>query len=109
MKKEINEAKRIIGYQEDGYKWLQKTQDAYKEYKKVWSDAEGIIRGGDKQADKHLDKLGDAIAKLGKSATAIGVKPEGIAEYKAGLKQLGELRDLRGAAIDWQKALDKIK
>ena len=109
LNKEIQEAKRIIDYQKDGYKWLQKTQDAYKEYKKVWSDAEGIIRGGDKQADKQLDVLGDAIAKLGKSATEIGVKPEGIAEYKEGLKKLGELRDNRGSAIDFQKELDKIK
>ena len=109
LNKEIQEAKRIIDYQKDGYKWLQKTQDAYKEYKKVWSDAEGIIRGGDKQADKQLDVLGDAIAKLGKSATEIGVKPEGIAEYKEGLKKLGELRDNRGSGVDFQKELDKIK
>ena len=109
LNKEIQEAKRIIDYQKDGYKWLQKTQDAYKEYKKVWSDAEGIIRGGDKQADKQLDVLGDAIAKLGKSATEIGVKPEGIDEYREGLKKLGELRDNRGSAIDFQKELDKIK
>jgi len=109
LNKEIQEAKRIIDYQKDGYNWLQKTQDAYKEYKKVWSDAEGIIRGGDKQADKQLDVLGDAIAKLGKSATEIGVKPEGIDEYREGLKKLGELRDNRGSAIDFQKELDKIK
>lgn len=109
LKDKIQDAKRIIALQEDGLKWLDKTKDARKEYMKVWSDAEGINRGADRQAGKILDELNDATAKVGNAAKELGVSEKSISEYTQGLKLLGELRENRGAYQEIKKELDKLK
>ena len=109
LKDKIQDAERIINLQEDGLKWLDKTKDARKEYMKIWTDAEGINRGADRQAGNVLDELDEAIAKVGNSAKDLGVNEKSISEYTQGLKLLGELRENRGAYQEIKKELDKLK
>jgi|DEB0MinimDraft_10_1074344.scaffolds.fasta_scaffold182480_2 hypothetical protein len=109
LQRVIQDAKQHIGYQEDGFKWGKKAQSAYKEYMKLWSDAEGIIRSSTKFHNKITNELEDKISIIGNAAEDIGVNPSSIAEYKNALKLLGEIRDNNGALLDWQKELNKIK
>jgi hypothetical protein len=109
LKDKIQDAKRIIALQEDGLKWLDKTKDARKEYMKIWSDAEGINRGADRQAGNVLDILNEATSKVGNAAKNLGVSEKSISEYTQGLKLLGELRENRGAYQEIKKELDKLK
>ena len=109
LKDKIQDAERIINLQEDGSTWLDKTKDARKEYMKIWTDAEGINRGADRQAGNVLDELNEATAKVSNSAKDLGVSEKSIPEYTQGLKLLGELRENRGAYQEIKKELDKLK
>ena len=109
LKDKIQDAERIINLQEDGLKWLDKTKDARKEYMKIWTDAEGINRGADRQAGNVLDELNEATAKVSNSAKDLGVSEKSIPEYTQGLKLLAELRENRGAYQEIKKELDKLK
>jgi hypothetical protein len=109
LKDTISDAKRIISLQEDGVEWLEKTKNARREYNKVWSDTEGIIRGADRQAKTVLERLEKETAKVSKGANELGISPNDIPNYKLGLKLLGEIRENRGASQTIKKELDKIK
>ena len=109
LKKAISEAERIQGLQENGFKWYDKAEQEFKEYLKRHSDAIGIINSSKKQFNKTSNLLNEATAKIGNSASELGINPSSIKEYVAGLKLLGVLRDNNGALVDLEKKLEKFK
>ena len=105
----IKEGERIIGLQDDGFKWYDKAEKEFKEYLKLHTDAIGIINSSKKQLKKTLDLINESTAKIGNTASELGINPSSIKEYVSGLKMLGELRDNNGALIDLEKKLNNFK
>jgi len=108
LKNIVSDAKRIIGLQEDGFKWGKKAEKQFKEVKKVVSDAEGITRGAIRQAGtlkKESDKI---LNKIEIQAKELGVSLKDIKGYSEANKLINEMFENQNALNGWNEMLKKI-
>jgi hypothetical protein len=108
LKELISEADRIIGLQEDGFKWSEKAERELKEVKKRISDAEGITRGAIRQAE-NLKKESDKIFNnLKVSAKELGVNINSIKEYNIANKLISQLINNQKSLNDFNSRMKKL-
>ena len=108
LKNIVSDAKRIIGLQEDGFKWGEKAETQFKEVKKVISDAEGITRGAIRQAGtlkKESDKI---LNKIEVQAKELGVPVNDVKGYNEANKLINEMFENQNALNGWNEMLKKI-
>ena len=108
LKELISDSKRIIGLQEDGFKWGEKAEAQLKEVKKVISDAEGITRGAIRQAGNLKTESDKIFNKLEVSAKELGIKPNSIKGYDTAIKQINEMFENQNALNGWNELLKKM-
>ena len=109
LKNIVSDAKRIIGLQEDGFKWGEKAEKQFKEVKKVVSDAEGITRGAIRQAGtlkKESDKI---LNKIEVQAKELGVPPRDIPAYIEGSGTVKRSQDMVDEYLEAVKSAKAIK
>jgi hypothetical protein len=108
LKNIVSDAKRIIGLQEDGFKWGEKAEKQFKEVKKVVSDAEGITRGAIRQAATLKTESDKILNKIEIQAKELGVSLKDIKGYSEANKLINEMFENQNALNGWNEMLKKI-
>jgi hypothetical protein len=108
LKNIVSDAKRIIGLQEDGFKWGEKAETQFKEVKKVISDAEGITRGAIRQAGTLKKESDKVLNKIEVQAKELGVPVNDVKGYKEANKLINEMFENQNALNGWNEMLKKI-
>ena len=108
LKNIVSDAKRIIGLQEDGFKWGKKAEKQFKEVKKVVSDAEGITRGAIRQAGTLKKESNKILNKIEIQAKELGVSLKDIKGYSEANKLINEMFENQNALNGWNEMLKKI-
>ena len=91
LKEFISDADRVLDLQQDGMKWADKAKQSLKEVLKVVSDAEGIIRGANRQARELARKADKLLPEMEKSAKELGVSVNNIDGYSQAKRLLQEM------------------
>jgi len=108
LKNIVSDAKRIIGLQEDGFKWGEKAETQFKEVKKVISDAEGITRGAIRQAGTLKKESDKVLNKIEVQAKELGVPVNDVKGYKEANKLINEMFENQNALNGYNEMLKKI-
>jgi len=91
LKEFISDADRVLDLQQDGMKWAEKAKQSLKEVLKVVSDAEGIIRGANRQARELARKADKLLPEMEKAAKELGVSVNNIDGYSQAKRLLQEM------------------
>ena len=91
LKEFISDADRVLDLQQDGMKWADKAKQSLKEVLKVVSDAEGIIRGANRQARELARKADKLLPEMEKAAKELGVSVNNIDGYSQAKRLLQEM------------------
>ena len=91
LKDFISDADRVLDLQQDGMKWADKAKQSLKEVLKVVSDAEGIIRGANRQARELARKADKLLPEMEKAAKELGVSVNNIDGYSQAKRLLQEM------------------
>lgn len=108
LRKIASEAERIIGLQRDGVKWAEKAEAAFKEVKKIISDAEGITKGAIRQAAKHKTESEQIFNKAEIAAKDLGIDVRQIKEYNKAFDLVAEMFENQNQLNGYNDLLKKL-
>ena len=91
LKDFISDAERVLYRQQDGMKWADRARQELKEVLKTVSDAEGIIRGANRQARELARKADKLFPEMQKAAKELGINIKNIDGYSQAKQMLKEL------------------
>ena len=108
VKELSSDGARILALQKDGLKWGERAEREHKEVMKVVSDAEGILRGSNRQAAKFLSDSQSILNKFEVAAKELGVNPNSIKEYNEVIALRRDILDAQNPVTGFMSFLQKL-